>query len=81
MVLRRVKIFMPHIKKRHFYNSKLSNHIDASGRLVSEDTTKSIVESTVSIIKTENATKDISKEDIDSEQIKECEDTDYLSND
>ena len=72
---------MPHIKKRQFYNSKLSNLIDASGRLLTEDTTKNIVESTVSLAKAENATNDISKEDIDSKQIKECKDTDYLSND
>lgn len=72
---------MPHIKKRHFYNSKLSNLIDASGRILTEDTTKSIAESTVSIAKFENTTKDISKENIDSKQIKECEDTDHLSND
>ena len=72
---------MPHIKKSHFYNSKLSNLIDASVRLLNEDTTTSIVESTVSIAKAENTTKDISKENIDSKQIKEFDDTDHLSND
>lgn len=72
---------MPYIKKKTFYNSNLSKLIDASGRLLTEDTTKSIVESTVSLAKAENVTNDIIKEDIDSKQIKECKDTDYLSND